>query len=126
MAKTRAFLPEFGIFRYISVQFCEIHVVSANLQRFGLETGKVMITVQAVIKISPAKTINQLQTRKRKLDKKKIYIIMTGRKEGCTKDYALVLEADNKQGSCKLSLHSKLTICENHSNPNLYPRSCSQ
>ena len=33
--------------------------------------------------------MNQLNTRKRKLDKKKIRI-MAGRKEGCTKDYVLV------------------------------------
>ena len=40
MAKTRAFLPNFCVFRQISLQFCKIHVVSASLQRFGLETGK--------------------------------------------------------------------------------------
>ena len=50
--------------------------------------------MQADIKISPVKTMNQLNTRKRKLDKKKSRI-MAGRKEGCTKDYVLVLEAEN-------------------------------
>ena len=32
------------------------------------------------------------------------------KREGCNKDYVLVLEADNSQGSCKFSLHNKLTI----------------
>ena len=49
--------------------------------------------MQADIKISPVKTMNQLNTRKRKVDKKSR--IVAGRKEGCTKDYVLVLEADN-------------------------------
>ena len=40
--------------------------------------------MQADIKILPLKTINQLKTR-----------IMMGSKEGCSKDYVLVLEADN-------------------------------
>ena len=81
--------------------------------------------MQADIKISPVNTINQLKTRLRKLDLKKNWIIAK-KKEGCTKDYVLVLEADNWQGSCKLSLHDKLAICENHTNPKLYPGFCSQ
>ena len=40
LAKNRAFLPAFGVFRKVPLQFCEIHVVSASLQRFGFETGK--------------------------------------------------------------------------------------
>ena len=43
--------------------------------------------MQADIKISPVKTINQLNSRKRR--------IMVGREEGCTKDYVLVLEVEN-------------------------------
>ena len=43
--------------------------------------------MQADIKISPVKTINQLNIRKRR--------IMAEREEGCTKDYVLVLEAEN-------------------------------
>ena len=49
--------------------------------------------MQADIKVSPVKTINRLNTRKRKLDKKRRR--MAGREEGCTKDYVLVLEAEN-------------------------------
>ena len=49
--------------------------------------------MQADIKISPLKTINQLKTRKKNLIKKNR--IMVGSKEGCSKDYVLVLEADN-------------------------------
>ena len=43
--------------------------------------------MQADIKITPVKTINQLNIRKRR--------IMAGREEGCTEDYVLVLEAEN-------------------------------
>ena len=32
------------------------------------------------------------------------------KREGCNKDYVLVLEADNSKGSYKLSQHNKLTI----------------
>ena len=89
MAKTRAFLPDFGVFRQISSQFCEMHEVLARLQRFGLETGK-----------SDGRLLGRDNCASRywtqeKGNLKKKSRIMAGRKVGCTKDYVLVLEADN-------------------------------
>ena len=58
--------------------------------------------VMVYIEILPVKTINQLRKKKKQtvLKKKK-----KRKNEGCNGDYSLVLEADNSQGSCKLTLH---------------------
>ena len=58
--------------------------------------------MKANIKILPLKTINQLQKRREKLYLKKDRT-RSRKREGCNNDYVLVLEADNLQGSYKLS-----------------------
>lgn len=64
----------------------------------GLGLARVMVYIMML----PVKTINQLQKKKKQtvLKKKK------RKNEGCNRDYSLVLEADNSQGSCKLTLHN--------------------
>ena len=65
----------------------------------GLGLARVMVYIMML----PVKTINQLQKKKKQtvLKKKK-----KRKNEGCNRDYSLVLEADNSQGSCKLTLHN--------------------
>ena len=66
----------------------------------GLGLARVMVYIMML----PVKTINQLQKKKKQtvLKKKK----KKRKNEGCNRDYSLVLEADNSQGSCKLTLHN--------------------
>ena len=66
----------------------------------GLGLARVMVYIMML----PVKNINQLQKKKKQtvLKKKK----KKRKNEGCNRDYSLVLEADNSQGSCKLTLHN--------------------
>ena len=66
----------------------------------GLRLARVMVYIMML----PVKNINQLQKKKKQtvLKKKK----KKRKNEGCNRDYSLVLEADNSQGSCKLTLHN--------------------